>query len=44
MANGKITLWKQSGGILGLVFLDGVSNTEVVLPEWRVNMVSRKSK
>ena len=33
MANGKITLGKQSGGTLGLVFNDGVSNTEVVLPE-----------
>ena len=27
MANGKITLGKQSGGTLGLVFPDGVSNT-----------------
>ena len=33
MANGKITLGKQSGGTLGLVFPDGVSDTEVVLPE-----------
>ena len=33
MANGKITLGKQSGGTLGLVFPDGISNTEVVLPE-----------
>lgn len=33
MANGKITLGKQSGGTLGLVFPDGVNNTEVVLPE-----------
>ena len=33
MANGRITLGKQSGGTLGLVFPDGVSNTEVVLPE-----------
>lgn len=33
MANGKFTLGKQSGGALGLVFPDGVSNTEVVLPE-----------
>ncbi len=33
MANGKLTLGKQSGGTLGLVFPDGVSNTEVVLPE-----------
>lgn len=33
MANGKFTLGKQSGGTLGLVFPDGVSNTEVMLPE-----------
>ena len=33
MANGKIRFGKQSGGTLGLVFPDGVSNTEVVLPE-----------
>ena len=33
MANGKLTLGKQSGGTLGLVFPDGVSDTEVVLPE-----------
>ena len=33
MANGKITLGKQSGGTLGLVFPDGVSDTEVILPE-----------
>ena len=33
MANGRFILGKQSGGTLGLVFLDGVSNTEVVLPE-----------
>ena len=33
MANGKITLGKQSGGTLGLVFPDGISNTDVVLPE-----------
>ena len=33
MANGKFTLGKQSGGTLGLVFPDGVSDTEVVLPE-----------
>lgn len=33
MANGKITFGKQSGGTLGLVFPDGVTNTEVVLPE-----------
>ena len=33
MANGKLTLGKESGGTLGLVFPDGLSNTEVVLPE-----------
>ena len=33
MANGSFRLGKQSGGTLGLVFPDGVSNTEVVLPE-----------
>ena len=33
MANGKIRFGKQSGGTLGLVFPDGVSNTEVILPE-----------
>lgn len=33
MANGKLTLGKHSGGTLGLVFPDGVSDTEVVLPE-----------
>ena len=33
MANGRFILGKQSGGTLGLVFPDGVSNTEVVLPE-----------
>lgn len=33
MANGKIKFGKQSGGTLGLVFPDGVSDTEVVLPE-----------
>ena len=33
MANGRFTLGKQSGGTLGLVFPDGVDNTEVVLPE-----------
>ena len=33
MANGRINFGKQSGGTLGLVFPDGVSNTEVVLPE-----------
>lgn len=33
MANGKFNLGKQSGGVLSLTFPDGVSNTEVVLPE-----------
>lgn len=33
MANGKMRFGKQSGGTLGLVFPDGVSDTEVVLPE-----------
>ena len=33
MANGSFRLGKQSGGTLGLVFPDGVSDTEVVLPE-----------
>ena len=33
MANGKIRFGKQSGGTLGLVFPDGVSNTEVIVPE-----------
>ena len=33
MANGKIRFGKQSGGKLALVIPDGVSNTEVVLPE-----------
>ena len=33
MANGRFTLGKQLGGTLGLVFPDGVSDTEVVLPE-----------
>lgn len=33
MANGKIILGKQSGGTLDLVFPDGVSDTEVILPE-----------
>lgn len=33
MANGKITLGKQSGGELALVIPDGVSNTEVIVPE-----------
>ena len=33
MANGKIRFGKQSGGVLSLTFPDGVTNTEVVLPE-----------
>lgn len=33
MANGKIRFGKQSGGTLGLVFPDGVTNTEVTFPE-----------
>ena len=33
MANGRITLGKQSGGVLSLTFPDGATNTEVVLPE-----------
>ena len=33
MANGKIGFGKQSGGQLALVIPDGVSNTEVVVPE-----------
>lgn len=33
MANGRLTLGKQSGGVLSLTFPDGVTNTEVVLPE-----------
>ena len=33
MANGKLTLGKQSGGVLSLTFPDGSTNTEVVLPE-----------
>ena len=33
MANGKIRFGKQSGGTLGLVFPDGIGNTEVMLPE-----------
>ena len=33
MANGKIRFGKQSGGVLSISFPDGVSNTEVVLPE-----------
>ena len=33
MANGKIRFGKQSGGQLALVIPDGVTNTEVTLPE-----------
>ena len=33
MANGKIRFGKQSGGELALAFPDGVTNTEVLLPE-----------
>lgn len=33
MANGKMIFGKQSGGTLGLVFPDGVTDTEVTLPE-----------
>ena len=33
MANGKIRFGKQSGGELTLVIPDGVSNTEVIVPE-----------
>lgn len=33
MANGKIRFGKQSGGQLTLVIPDGVSNTEVIVPE-----------
>lgn len=33
MANGKINLGKQSGGVLSLTFPDGATNTEVMLPE-----------
>ena len=33
MANGKIRFGKQSGGELALVIPDGVSNTEVIIPE-----------
>ena len=33
MANGKIRFGKQSGGTLGLVFPDGIGNTEVTFPE-----------
>ena len=33
MANGKIRFGKQSGGELALVIPDGVSNTEVIVPE-----------
>ena len=33
MANGKIRFGKQAGGQLALVIPDGVSNTEVIVPE-----------
>lgn len=33
MANGKIRFGKQSGGKLALVIPDGVTNTEVIVPE-----------
>ena len=33
MANGKIRFGKQSGGELALVIPDGVTNTEVIVPE-----------
>ena len=33
MANGRINFGKQSGGVLGLLFPDGATNTEVILPE-----------
>lgn len=33
MANGKIRFGKQSGWELALVIPDGVSNTEVIVPE-----------
>lgn len=33
MANGQLNLGKQSGGVLSVSFPDGVTNTEVVLPE-----------
>ena len=33
MANGRINFGKQSGGVLGLLFPDGATNTEVTLPE-----------
>lgn len=33
MANGKLNLGKQSGGVLSLTFPDGVTDTEVALPE-----------
>ena len=35
MANGKIRFGKQSGGQLALVIPDGVTNTEVIVPEVR---------
>ena len=33
MANGKIRFGNNQGGQLALVILDGVNNTEVVVPE-----------
>ena len=36
MANGKIRFGKQSGGELALVIPDGVTNTEVVVPESQI--------
>ena len=33
MANGKIRFGKQSGGQLALVIPDGITNTEVIVPE-----------
>ena len=33
MANGKIKFGKQSGGQLALIIPDGVTNTEVIVPE-----------
>ena len=33
MGNGKLNFGKQSGGVLSISFPDGVTNTEVVLPE-----------
>ena len=33
MANGRIRFGKQAGGQLALVFPDGATNTEVIVPE-----------